>query len=446
MLQDRFGNAVSASQSAIVERLDDAVEMLLGFRGEALPTVEKLLEEQPDFAMGHAFHAGLMVMSMEGACVAPAEEILRKAGGLKRINAREAAHFAAVEAWCGGDILLARHRYGEIVARHPRDLFALQVAHALDFFVGDSCALRDRPTRALQGWRAAEHGYSWLRGMEAFGLEETGDYAAAEDAGRMALALQPSDAWAAHAVAHVMEMQGRDAEGVAFLSQREADWIPADLLAVHNWWHRALFHLERGAFDQVLSIYDRSVAAGVAAGTPQPAIEMVDCSAMLWRLWLRGADTGSRFALLSDAWLEWAGEGYYAFNDLHALMAHLGAGRAEAVDRVLAAMEAATREKTTNARMTREVGLPMATALRRFAEGAYAEAGAMMAPLLPGIIRCGGSHAQRDVFSLTLLEAALRARDWSLAQVLATQRVAAKPMSPVARALMARAGALPRAA
>ena len=51
--------------------------------------------------------------------------------------------------------------------------------------------------------------------------------------------------------------------------------------------------------------------------------------------------------------------------------------------------------------------------------------------------RFGGSHAQRDVLDLTLIEAALRAGQQDLAKALAAERVAAKPASPLA-ALFAR--------
>jgi hypothetical protein len=276
--------------------------------------------------------------------------------------------------------------------------------------------------------------------MEAFGLEECGEYAAAEQSGRMALALQPQDAWAVHAVAHVMEMQGRDQEGAAFLAMREDDWAPAAILAVHNWWHLALFHLERGQFDRVLGIYDRAVVHGIAKGEAQPAIDLVDASAMLWRLLLRGADTGRRFAQLSAAWQRAGGEGFYAFSDLHAMMAHLGAGREEVAAQVLGAMRRAAAGEGTNARLTREVGLPLAEALWAFSRGEFARAAALIAPVRPRARDFGGSNAQRDVLSLTLLEAALRGKDSSLAHVLAGERLAAKPDSPLAQELWTRAG------
>lgn len=445
-LTDRHGNAVSAPNRTALERLEAAQELMLGYRADPLAAVDAVLAEHPDFAMAHAFRAGLMVMSMEQAAVPEAEASIAAGWDLPRATPRERAHLAAAQAWCEGDLAGAQRRYGEIAAAHPRDLFAQQVAHQFDFFLGNAPGLRDRPDAAMRAWRPGEEGFSWLLGMQAFGLEECGDYAAAEDAGRMALALQPRDAWAVHAVAHVMEMQGRDEEGVGFLARREADWSGAALLFVHNWWHQALFHLERGQFGEVHRIYDAAVAPGVAKGEPQPAIELVDASAMLWRLLLRGADTGRRFALLSTAWERAGGEGFYAFSDLHAVMAHLGAGREDAAAHVMGAMERAATGQGTNARLTREVGLPLARGFAAFARGDYARAAELIAPVRPRASAFGGSNAQRDVLSLTLLEAALRAKDWSLAGRLAGERLAAKPESPLARALAARAGRLPQAA
>jgi hypothetical protein len=445
-LTDQHGNAVSTGNRTALDRFEAARELMLGYRTDPLAEVDAAIAEQPDFAMAHAFRAGVFAMSMERACLAEAEASVAAGEAVAHANDRERAHLAAARAWCEGDFAAAHQRYAAITRAWPRDLFALQVAHQMDFFLGNAAGLRDRPRTAMFAWREAEPGFTWLLGMQSFGLEECGEYGAAEDAGRMALALHPGDAWAVHAVTHVMEMTGRDTEGVAFLAQRRKDWEPAAMLAVHNWWHQALFHLERGEYAQVLAIYDASVAAGVGRGEAQPAIELVDASAMLWRLLLRGADTGGRFAALSAAWQAWGGEGFYAFNDLHATMAHLGAGREDLAAHVLGAMRRAMAGQGTNARLTREVGLPLAEGFHLFARGDYHRAAEMIAPVRSRAIAFGGSNAQRDVISLTLLEAALRARDYALAGVLAGERLSAKPESPVARGLAARAAGLKRAA
>jgi len=56
--------------------------------------------------------------------------------------------------------------------------------------------------------------------------------------------------------------------------------------------------------------------------------------------------------------------------------------------------------------------------------------------------RFGGSHAQRDVIDLTLIEAALRSGNASLAAQLTAERIEARPASPLSVYLRERASAL----
>ena len=58
--------------------------------------------------------------------------------------------------------------------------------------------------------------------------------------------------------------------------------------------------------------------------------------------------------------------------------------------------------------------------------------------------RFGGSHAQRDVLSWTLCEAAIRAGDAPMAQAMVEERLALKEGSPVAQGWAMRARALAR--
>src|SRR6185369_13480197 len=102
---------------------------------------------------------------------------------------------------------------------------------------------------------------------------------------------------ATHAVTHVMEMQGRTDEGVAWLGAGEQHWAPSGL-AYHNWWHLCLFHLDRGEPGQALAIYDRAIHPRAT----KVAYELVDSAALLWRLALRGVDPGPRWAALADDW------------------------------------------------------------------------------------------------------------------------------------------------
>lgn len=272
-------------------------------------------------------------------------------------------------------------------------------------------------------------------GMYAFGLEENGDYARAEALGRQAVELEPHDAWAQHAVAHVMEMQSRHDDGIAWMEGNRAGWAEGSFMAVHNGWHLALYHLDRGDTAAVLALYDKLLRAGRST----LALDLVDASALLWRLHLQRVEVGERWQEIAEAWAPSAEAGLYAFNNVHALMAFIGAGRVDQQAAVLSALARRGLEPGTNGMMAREVGFPVARALHAFACHRYAETVRILRGTRLIAHRFGGSHAQRDLLDLTLVEAALRLGDRDLARAFAAERIALRPASPVARRLAARA-------
>jgi hypothetical protein len=223
-----------------------------------------------------------------------------------------------------------------------------------------------------------------------------------------------------------MEMQNRVNEGIAWLEGRAADWSADNLFAFHNWWHLALYQLDRGNLAGALELYDARVR-------PKPSavvLEMVDASALLWRLMLRGVDVGKRWDELADSWMPNLADAHYAFNDVHAMMALVGAGRLEEARRLIAVLEQVAARATLNGEMTRLVGLPVARAFLAFGEGAFEKALDQLIPALPVAQRHGGSHAQRDVLQHTATEAALRSGKQNAARALVSQRLASKPRSP----------------
>ncbi|MDA3040556.1 MAG: hypothetical protein O3C27_13715 [Actinomycetota bacterium] len=264
--------------------------------------------------------------------------------------------------------------------------------------------------------------------MHAFGLEEAGHYEAAEEAGLAALDANPDDVWAVHAVVHTHEMRGEVAEGLGSMLERQDDWGDGNLFTTHNWWHLALYALEAGDTSRALAVYDDHIHNDQAAGVP---IEMLDASALLWRLLLDGTDDGGRFQSLATSWAAKSGpEPWYVFNDVHAVMAYVGAARfddaRETIDRLQRSAAGATG---TNGFMATKVGIPVAEALLAFGQGRYDEAVAGLAPIRRDFHRFGGSHAQRDALKRTLIEASIRAGDKDMARALSAERLSARPRS-----------------
>jgi hypothetical protein len=168
-------------------------------------------------------------------------------------------------------------------------------------------------------------------------------------------------------------------------------------------------------------------------------LENVDASSLLWRCALRGVTVGDRWQALADDWQAGDEAGHYAFNDVHALLAFAGAGRADAAERVLAAIQERLSGGGTNAMMTRDVGLPLGRAILAFSRGAYDDCVELLLDVRGVAHRFGGSHAQRDLIGLTLVEAALRAGRARLAVALASERTELRPASPFQWLLAARA-------
>ncbi|HEU0200395.1 MAG TPA: tetratricopeptide repeat protein [Burkholderiaceae bacterium] len=443
---DAAGLSVSGANAHALSAFETAQHESRCYINDPVATVERALEASPQMVMAHALKAWLHLLGTEPGQLPTARASYRAglaAANEVRATERERGHLEAIRLVAEGRWREAAGKLEDLSLAYPRDALALQAGHLIDFYTGDSRMLRDRIARALPAWSNTLPGYHNVLAMHAFGLEETGDYAQAERQGRRSVALEPRDGWGQHAVAHVMEMQNRLRDGIAWMRNDSDAWSRDSFFAVHNWWHLALYYLEAGDFDEVLRLFDGPIYGPKEDGKRSTVIlDMIDASALLWRLHLRGVDVGSRWQGLADNWAPVATAGNYAFNDMHAMMAFIGAGRAQAAQAVLEAQRGALDAGGDNAQFTREVGQPATQAIKAFGDGNYAEVIRLLRPIRHYAHRFGGSHAQRDVLDLTLLEGALRLRDKPLATALAAERIALRPHSPFARLLVQRGSEL----
>ncbi|MFF3439999.1 tetratricopeptide repeat protein [Streptosporangium sp. NPDC002721] len=433
MHADEHGLPVSAAGATAVRHYDDAIHELLHFRAAVDERTAAALAEDPDLPLANALSAYLGLLTTEPAETRNAGERFRaylRRTDISRLLPRERAHVEAVGALLRGDLLTGGAVLARITEEHPRDALALIVGHQIDFFTGDARSLRDRVGGALTAWHEDDRHHGHLLGMYAFGLEEAGHYDRAEDVGLRAVELNAKDVWGIHAVVHTYEMQGRFQRGVRYLDDRLADWSSGTFLNVHTWWHYALYALEAGDTPRALAIYD---AALRGPGATDTVMEMLDASALLWRLLLEDSDQTERWASLADAWAPKMAEPLYAFNDTHAVMAYVGSGRFAEAERLIASREeyaAPARPEVTNHRMTTRVGLPVCRALLAFGRRDYARVVDLLYPIRHRVNDFGGSHAQRDAVQKTLLEAAIRAGRFDLARVLVSERINVRPRSP----------------
>jgi tetratricopeptide (TPR) repeat protein len=414
-MKDQTDYELTGCTAAALGGYEQALHELRCLTANPVATLEPVLAQAPDFAMAQLLNAWMHVSSTEVPAIAVGRKALAAARRLP-LNERESLHAAAIGAWCDGQWHDAARTLEDLNARYPRDALALQMGQQLDFFTGDSRMLRDRMLRVLPEWSEAVPGYHAVLGMLAFGLEETSDYSRAEALGRRAVELEPLDAWAQHAVAHVYEMQGRRDEGIRWMHE-STGWQQSGFFVVHNWWHLALHHLARGETRRALELYD-----GPIRGNAASMLDLIDCSAMLWRLELAGVGVGDRWSSLAELFAPHAASGNYAFNDLHAAMAFVRAGRDDLLQALATAQAVALTRRDDNAEFVAAVGAPACAAIVAFAVGDYPQATALLRTIRNRASRFGGSHAQRDLLDQTLIAAARRSGDGSLAKALEVER------------------------
>lgn len=428
-LTDCRGNDVTAANQEAVDALDAAVRAYLGLRLDPGDRLKEALTADPDMVLGHVLRGNFMMffanrglLSRADASLGAAREAADKVGA----TARERLHIDALDALLLGEAPRAVAIWENILIDHPLDVMALKFSEYWNFYAGDARAMRDTVSRRLYAWDDATPDVGFVHGMYAFGLEESGDYAAAEESGRKAVSLNAEDVWATHAVAHVLEMTGRPAEGIAWLEGLNGNWEMVNNFAYHAWWHLALFHWERGEFDAVLELYDTRVR-------PESTDDYLDITngvALLWRLELEGVDVGDRWRELAEKSASRGEDHLLVFADVHYAMALAAAGEGAAASKfVQDAGSYAQAQRDTQSRVMQPLGVTLCEAALAHRGGAAGHCADLLWPVRGDVVRIGGSHAQRDLFSLMLIDAAIRSGQISMARALLSERLALKPNS-----------------
>ena len=427
MYFDSRGLAVTASDSSSVEHLDAAIMSYLGARRDTSRRVEMLLENDPDCILGYCLHGYLSMHAGKLGSVIAAREAHSRAvqiASVRSVTQREKLHIDALESWIVGDLECALKGWEVILREFPLDILALRLAQFMTSYLGKSAAIRDSVSRVFPSWSESIPGYGLVLGCYAYGLEEAGDYALAEKFGRQAVEHNASDLWAAHAVTHVMEMQGRPRDGIFWVAGLHQQWAECNNFVFHLWWHQCLFHLALDQFDRVLEVYDCQVR-------PQSTDEYLDianAADVLWRLEQVGVSVGNRWEELAQRASSHIQDHLFVFADLHYLFALAAQGEAHTVEMFLdSCARFANSDCGTESLVMAEVGLAVAQAIVAHRKKDYPKAGDVLLPVHNLIWKTGGSHAQRDVFEQLLIDSVARAGRGALARSLLSERIARRP-------------------
>ena len=430
MVDDSRGLPLTAAGADAVSAFDHALDGYLGLAADTGVRLKATFTADPEMPMAHVLKGYFFMLMGARALIGRAKKAAAAGQCMDVANQRERRHLAALEAWTEGRWQAAIGHWEAILRDHPRDVLALRLAHHGYFYDGDSQNLRDCVARGLHAWTADVPGYGYVLGMRAFGLEETHAHGPAEEAGRAAVAINPEDPWAIHAVAHVYEMTDRPDAGLAWLADNQDGWAGCNNFRYHVWWHRALMTLDLGDTDAVLALYDHHMWDADS----EEYLDLINDAALLLRLELHGVEVGDRWPALADKCKVRTDDHILAFIDVHFAIALAAAGAPEAGE----LMESLGAYAGTgngaggedNRAISRAIGRPLAEAVIAHRDGDFERTVELLEPIRYDLHRLGGSHAQRDLFAMLLLDAALNAGRINLARALAAERLGRRPDNP----------------
>jgi tetratricopeptide (TPR) repeat protein len=418
VLHDAYGLPLTTESRAAVDAHDRGVRSLLGFGADAIDCFRHAVAADPDLVLARAALAVALYLD-EQIPAARAEMERAVADGAARaasLTPRERRHLEALRLFVGGRGNDAIAVMREILADFPRDMVLMQRLYYIFFWQGRSAEMLQLTGSVLPA--LGDDGFAW--GYHAFALEENGRYDEALPLAERAVARNPRDAWAVHAIAHVHYERGDNRRGIESLPSRIHPCDHLGYFKNHLLWHLALLHLAEGDYERAGRLF-QSVFGRIPIAI---ATDLHDSVALAWRLDLFGRPDPARWARLGPAAARWLEMPLLLFHDLHVGMALAASGDwANAELQLDRLRQRSTRSKNPT---LGEVVVPLLEGLHAFARGDYATAVARIEHVDARIVEVGGSHAQREVFHDTLLAAALRGRQPRAAQLL-ERRLAKRP-------------------
>lgn len=418
-IKDRYGLPMTTSSADAAEHYVEGLDLLLehGFGPEA--KFRMAVEAEEGFALAYA---GLALMQMLRGGVSEARATAIQAGTLaSSATRREQQQIEAVRLFVHGQgpesLALVRQHLDEF----PRDALCLRLANRLYLLGCSGAGVADFPNElfAMLNGLASSYGDDWaFQGQYAFAHHEMGYLPESLKLAEKSLAQRPTSGQASHSVAHVYFETGDPITGGDFLGDWLTTYDKRSPFHVHLSWHQALFELAQGRYDSAVSLYESDIRPSVKE---RSAASLQDSASLMWRLRMyNGENPPYPIDEIRDQASAAADTPGPAFRDAHAALAFAASGD----DSLLGKLTARLLEtaETGNA-LAQEITLPLVKGINAFASDAYDDAVTYLEPVFPQLERIGGSHAQREVFEDTLLEAYLRAGQYDKAEDMLTERL-----------------------
>ena len=383
----------SSQDNATLAAFDGVIDQYLRYSTQTMSTLEVIQGNDPDFALGHLFRGYQLKMASDPRFSQPLAQSLQAAEQTAG-NAREQAHVAALKAWHSNDTDKTSAILGEILTTDPTDLIALKASNHLHFYRGDAKAMLRAIQDSLPHWPQDHPWRSFIVGMQAFGFEECGDYNQALACGHAAVDAEPLDMWAAHAVAHVHQMQGDFEAGIDWIDDCLPSWAQTNNFSNHLIWHKALMLIDLDQAEQALKLFDEAL---VDCLTDDFYLDVCNAASLLWRLDMKGLDLGERWSSLTPYYHR-AQDQELVFIALHYFMVAVKNGDQDIIEKALSNLSRWAQQPEEQGRVCRAVGLETGKALIDLTQGTAQRGVDQLISLEPELHRIGGSHAQRALF------------------------------------------------
>lgn len=390
MLKDAQGLLVSSEKSETVDAIDRLLERQANQRlDQSEQTTLLAAADRDPSAMPNIVAA---VLNIHTGDTAKAHHYLARAGLSSTMTSRESLFLDAAAAWAEGDIDTAISHFEQIVNKWPRDMYAVRLCCTLKFYARKDAEGALTLVRSVID-QIDDRGQALA--LLSFMEEEAGLFNEAETSARAAVAIDRDLILGQHTVAHVMEAQGRDAEGVAWLEQFTDTWEDLnESFNPHMWMHLGLHYLGTGHGDRVVALFDDKIATRYLNKGPAQLYG----TNLLARAELGGFDVGRRFAKIVSHFDLAVHQHIDPLSDLHHVYAlsRTDVGAHSFLESMVrhAASVHPVMEPTW-----REVALPTAQGIIQFNTGDTVAAVTSLESAHARFVEIGGSAIERSMFT-----------------------------------------------
>lgn len=399
-MKDRYGLDITTSSNEAHDHYVVAMDRMLAAEAGVGESLLAAIEADPKLALAHAAMARHCQSTSRPA---ESREYAATAHSLAvDASERERQHVESIRLLVTGNAAEAFDLIVSHTQEYPRDALALAPATGVFGLIGFSGRL-GREAEQLAFLEPLEEHYGddwWFQTVLGFARLETGDWQQGRDLAAGALSQRPTSAHAAHTMAHALYEGGADTEATSFLE----GWLPTSdresLLHCHLWWHYSLELLATGRLDEAWNAFGSNCLPGT---TSSPAINVfTDATSFLWRSELSGGERKEEMWGTLRGYYEETFPKPMVFVDAHVGLAYAALGESDQLDAATAQLFELGEVGKLPAGTTAAL---LTDGYRAFADGKWAQAIDALEPLIDQVVRIGGSRAQRDLVTNTLLAA-----------------------------------------